>query len=46
MAQSDNCIFYKENCVVCVYVDDFLVTGASNQEIHLVKERLNQISTK
>lgn len=41
MAQSDTCIFYRENCVVCVYVDDFLVTGASNREISLVKDVQN-----
>ncbi|KAI9037532.1 retrovirus-related Pol polyprotein from transposon TNT 1-94 [Aspergillus affinis] len=40
MAQSDNCVFYKENCVVCVYVDDFLVAGANDREIYLVRNAL------
>jgi hypothetical protein len=30
MAQSDNCVFHKKDCVVCVYVDDFLVAAARN----------------
>lgn len=33
MAQSDNCVFYKNNYVVCVYVDDFLVAGAIDKDI-------------
>lgn len=33
MAQSDNCVFYKNNCVAYVYVDDFLVVAANNEEI-------------
>jgi hypothetical protein len=40
MAYSDNCVFYKKDCVVCVYVDDFLVAAASDQEIADVKEAL------
>jgi transposase InsO family protein len=33
MAQSDNCVFYKSNCAVCVYVDDFLVAAANSHEM-------------
>jgi hypothetical protein len=40
MAQSDPCVFYKKNCVVCVYVDDFLVAGASRREIRDVQKAL------
>jgi hypothetical protein len=40
MAQSDNCVFYKDNCVVCVYVDDFLVAGATDQDIENVRKAL------
>ncbi|KAJ5112061.1 hypothetical protein N7532_000106 [Penicillium argentinense] len=40
MAQSDNCVFYKDNCVVCVYVDDFLVAGATTHEIENVRRAL------
>jgi hypothetical protein len=40
MAQSDNCVFYKSNCVVCVYVDDFLVAAANPREIELVQQAL------
>lgn len=40
MAQSDNCVFHKENCVVCIYIDDFLVTGASQEDIRLVQKAL------
>jgi hypothetical protein len=40
MAESDNCVFYRGDCVVCVYVDDFLVAGASDREITDVKEAL------
>jgi transposase InsO family protein len=36
MAQSDNCVFYKSNCVVCVYVDDFLIAAANSHEIEQV----------
>ncbi|KAJ5267498.1 hypothetical protein N7478_010306 [Penicillium angulare] len=40
MAQSDNCVFYKSNCVVCVYVDDFLITAANSHEIEQVQRAL------
>jgi hypothetical protein len=33
MTPSDNCVFYKSNCVVCVYVDDFLVAAVNSNEI-------------
>ena len=51
MAQSDHCVFYKPNCVVCVYVDDFLVAAANAHEIELVQQalqtefRLNDLGT-
>ena len=51
MAQSDNCVFYKPNCVVCVYVDDFLVAAANTHEIEQVQQalqtefRLNDLGT-
>jgi hypothetical protein len=51
MAQSDNCVFYKSNCVICVYVDDFLVAAASSHEIDQVQRalekefRLNDLGT-
>jgi hypothetical protein len=40
MAQSDNCVFYRHNCVVCVYVDDFLVAAAGNDEIQQLRSAL------
>jgi hypothetical protein len=40
MAQSDNCVFYKSNCVICVYVDDFLVAAADSHEIAQVQRAL------
>jgi hypothetical protein len=40
MAQSDNCVFYKPNCVVCVYVDDFLVAAADDAEIQQLRRAL------
>jgi hypothetical protein len=40
MAESDNCVFYHQNCVICVYVDDFLVVAASEQGIMDVKDAL------
>ncbi|KAJ9484061.1 hypothetical protein VN97_g9328 [Penicillium thymicola] len=40
MAQSDNCVFYKSNCVICVYVDDFLVAAAESHEIDQVQRAL------
>lgn len=40
MAEADNCVFYHKNCVICVYVDDFLVVAASEQEIRDVKDAL------
>ena len=42
MAESDNCVFYRDNCVICVYVDDFLVAGVSDREITDVKEALEE----
>ncbi|KAJ5743432.1 hypothetical protein N7533_010534 [Penicillium manginii] len=51
MAQSDNCVFYKPDCVVCVYVDDFLVATANTYEIEQVRRalqtefRLNDLGT-
>ena len=36
MAESDNCVFYKSNYVVCVYVDDFLITAANSHKIKQV----------
>jgi hypothetical protein len=51
MAQSDNCVFYKPNCVVYVYVDDFLVAAANTHEIKQVQQalqtdfRLNDLGT-
>jgi hypothetical protein len=51
MAQSDNCVFYKSNCVICVYVDDFLVAAATSHEIDQVQRalekefRLNDLGT-
>jgi transposase InsO family protein len=41
MAQSDNCVFYKPNCVVCVYVDDFLVAAADDAEIQQLRMALD-----
>ena len=38
MAQSDNCVFHKSNCVVCVYVDDFLVAATNTHEIEQVQQ--------
>jgi hypothetical protein len=40
MAQSDNCVFFKPDCVVCVYVDDFLVAAANAHEIEQVQQAL------
>ncbi|CRL30943.1 Reverse transcriptase, RNA-dependent DNA polymerase [Penicillium camemberti] len=40
MAQSDNCVFYKSNCVICVYVDDFLVAAANSHKIEQVQRAL------
>jgi hypothetical protein len=40
MAQSDNCVFYKSNCVVCVYVDDFFVAAADDDEIQQLRRAL------
>jgi hypothetical protein len=40
MAQADNCVFYKSNCVICVYVDDFLVAAANSHEIDQVQRAL------
>jgi hypothetical protein len=40
MAQSDNCVFYKTSCIVCVYVDDFMVTAANEDEIRRVGKAL------
>ncbi|KAJ6003561.1 hypothetical protein N7522_006253 [Penicillium canescens] len=51
MAQSDNCVFCKSNCVVSVYVDDFLVAAANTHEIEIVQQalqtefRLNDLGT-
>jgi hypothetical protein len=51
MAQSDNCVFYKPDCVVCVYVYDFLVAAANTHEIEQVQRalqaefRLNYLGT-
>ena len=51
MAQSDNCVFYKSDCVVCVYVDDFLVAAVNTHEIKQVQRalqaefRLNDLGT-
>jgi hypothetical protein len=51
MAQSDNCVFYKSNCVVCVYVDDVLVVAANSHEMRQVQRalptefRLNNLRT-
>ncbi|KAI1829201.1 hypothetical protein DTO027I6_9902 [Penicillium roqueforti] len=51
MAQSDNCVFYKPDCVVCVYVDDFLIAAANTHEIEQVQRalqaefRLNDLGT-
>ncbi|OQE62856.1 hypothetical protein PENNAL_c0258G09243 [Penicillium nalgiovense] len=40
MAQSDNCVFYKSDCVICVYVDDLLITAANSHEIKQVQRAL------
>jgi hypothetical protein len=40
MAQSNNCVFYKSNCVISVYVDDFLVAAADSHEIEQVQRAL------
>jgi hypothetical protein len=40
MAQADNCVFYKSSCVVYVYVDDFLVAAANDDEIQHVQSAL------
>ncbi|KAK9847423.1 hypothetical protein MYU51_019477 [Penicillium brevicompactum] len=42
MAESDNCVFYKSDCVVCVYVDDFLITAANSHEIKQVQQALEK----
>ncbi|OQD61492.1 hypothetical protein PENPOL_c016G00292 [Penicillium polonicum] len=40
MAQADSCVFYKSNCVVCVYVDDFFAAAANSHEIDQVQRAL------
>jgi hypothetical protein len=40
MAQPGNCVFYKPDCVVCVYVDGFLVAAANTHEINQVQRAL------
>jgi hypothetical protein len=40
MTQPDNCVFYKPNCVICVYVDDFLVAATDSHEIAQVQRAL------
>ena len=40
MAQSDNCVFYKSNCVVCVYINDFLVAAANLHKVEQVQRAL------
>jgi hypothetical protein len=40
MAQADNSVFYKSNCVVYVYVDDFPVAPANDDEIQHVPSAL------
>ncbi|KAJ5202906.1 hypothetical protein N7449_004985 [Penicillium cf. viridicatum] len=42
MAQSDNYVFYKSNCVICVYVDNFLVATATSHEIDQVQRALEK----
>jgi hypothetical protein len=42
MAESDNCVFYKSDCVVCVYVDDFLITAVNSHEIKQVQQALEK----
>jgi hypothetical protein len=43
MGKSDNCVFYKKDCVICVYdfLVAFLVAGASDREVKHVKEVLD-----
>ena len=40
IAQSDNCVVYKPNCVVCIYVDDFLVAAADDGESEQLRRTL------
>ena len=42
MAESDNCVFYKSDCVVYVYVNDFLITAANSHEIKQVQQALEK----
>jgi hypothetical protein len=42
VSQADNCIFYRQDCVVCVYVDDFLIAGEDktlSQVYQLLREQ-------
>jgi hypothetical protein len=41
VSQADNCIFYRNDCVVCVYVDDFLIIGESDETLSQIFELLN-----
>lgn len=51
MAQSDNRVFYKPDCVVSVYLDDFLVSAADTHGIEQLQRvlqaefRLNDLGT-
>ena len=41
MAYSDPCVFHRKNCVICVYVDDFLVAASNDSEVNAVKQALD-----
>jgi hypothetical protein len=40
VAQADNCVFYTSGCVICVYVDGFLVAASISHEIEQVQRAL------
>ena len=41
VSEADNCMFYRKDCVICVYVDDFLAIGESDNVLSQVFELLN-----
>lgn len=36
------CLFFRDDCILCVYVDDIIIAAKSTQIIKVVQESLDQ----
>ena len=46
VSQADNCMFYRNDCVICVYVDDFLAAGEDETSAQIFQQLSEQLKLR